>query len=965
MAGKKISHVYSSPGKYRILLMVYDRAGNPSIPAGLDIEIVKKAPMKPVLDPLPSIIGMKTVSISGKGDPNSTLILIVNGKGMEVGKVSGGGWFSGIKVDLSEGRNTISAKTVDISGVESPISDELIVFVDTTRPIARISGPTSWETGVPIEFDGSGSSDNDEIASYTWDMGDGSPKMAGKKISYMYLIPGRYKVMLIVRDRVGLESDPAVLEVDVKKGPPLPPVLVSSVQSPTNKRDLEISGKVGKDVVKVEVNGSTEGVRLLDGQWTYSGQLKEGENRIYVVAYDAEQRASKPLSLTVVLDTTPPGVPSGLSAKAGKSKVVISWNAVSDADRYFVYRSTSEAGPWERISETKETSLDDVDVRNETTYWYSVSALDSLSNESARSSPVSATPSEKGAVTGKFLDHLGMPVQGVKVVLYLGTTKKGEAESGPDGTFVVKGLQEGKYTVVFEPGEGWITPDKMTVEVFAAFTSSLGDIPLEPVPGSLKGRATGITASGEEIGVANATVEAWYGGKKVMEVKTDGSGSFRFDALAPGRYELRLITGKEWIPVPPKAVDVKAMETTYVDFKLSSAPGRIYGRVLSAKTGNPVPGIKVEAMVGTEVKGMAMTDDSGSFSIKDLPEQRYRLKAGGPGRREVVSPQPPGLIELLAGEEVSHDILMGIPGDFDGNERIDFEDLMIFSVLWNSNDPHADMGPYSGTPPDIVPKGDGKLDMEDLMAFAAMWGWFYGAYARAPISPWAREMEKGLGNGFGAGSALDTISIKAEGVKDLLGVEVEIHCCDPSGISIAPGALMEDGDGFVATFTKLDKSGGGMRAFLIRLAPGASGVDGDGEVMRIAFKKGEKAPVIKRVELRNSRNGIENARISSEVFRGLPPGSYTYLSQNYPNPFSSPTTIEFRLERKGRVTLKVYDMMGRHVRTLLEGELQPGIYKLIWDGRGENGIELPSGVYIFVLEADGFKGLRKAVRIKR
>jgi|GEM_PF-3843251 PKD repeat protein len=965
MAGKKISHVYSSPGKYRVTLIVEDRAGNESDPAYVDVEVKKGAPMKPVLDPLPSIIGMKTVSISGKGDPNSTLILIINGKGMEVGKVSGGGWFSGIKVDLSEGRNTISAKTVDISGVESPISDELIVFVDTTRPIARISGPTSWETGVPIEFDGSGSSDNDEIASYTWDMGDGSPKMAGKKISYMYLIPGRYKVMLIVRDRVGLESDPAVLEVDVKKGPPLPPVLVSSVQSPTNKRDLEISGKVGKDVVKVEVNGSTEGVRLLNGQWTYSGQLKEGENRIYVVAYDAEQRASKPLSLTVVLDTTPPGVPSGLSAKAGKSKVVISWNAVSDADRYFVYRSTSEAGPWERISETKETSLDDVDVRNETTYWYSVSALDSLSNESARSSPVSATPSEKGAVTGKFLDHLGMPVQGVKVVLYLGTTKKGEAESGPDGTFVVKGLQEGKYTVVFEPGEGWITPDKMTVEVFAAFTSSLGDIPLEPVPGSLKGRATGITASGEEIGVANATVEAWYGGKKVMEVKTDGSGSFRFDALVPGRYELRLITGKEWIPVPPKAVDVKAMETTYVDFKLSSAPGRIYGRVLSAKTGNPVPGIKVEAMVGTEVKGMAMTDDSGSFSIKDLPEQRYRLKAGGPGRREAVSPQPPGLIELLAGEEVSHDILMGIPGDFDGNERIDFEDLMIFSVLWNSNDPHADMGPYSGTPPDIVPKGDGKLDMEDLMAFAAMWGWFYGGYARAPISPWAREMEKGLGNGFGAGSALDTISIKAEGVKDLLGVEVEIHCCDPSGISIAPGALMEDGDGFVATFTKLDKSGGGMRAFLIRLAPGASGVDGDGEVMRIAFKKGEKAPVIKRVELRNSRNGIENARISSEVFRGLPPGSYTYLSQNYPNPFSSPTTIEFRLERKGRATLKVYDMMGRHVRTLLEGELQPGIYKLIWDGRDENGIELPSGVYIFVLEADGFKGLRKAVRIKR
>ena len=940
-----------------------DEAGNPG-EGTVSFVVDTSPPGKPILDPLPPVVNTRRLKMSGLAEPNSTLLLVLNGKELEAGKVSSSGRFSNIDLELEEGNNDIWMKAMDDAGNVGPESDRVRVFADTIKPMAQLFGPTSWETGIPIEFDGSGSSDNDEVTSYTWDMGDGSPKISGKKISYMYLVPGKYKVMLIVRDRVGLESDPAVLEVDVKKGPPLPPVLVSSVQSPTNKRYLEISGKVGKDVVKVEVNGSTEGVRLLDGQWTYSGQLKEGENRIYVVAYDAEQRASKPLSLIVVLDTTPPEVPSGLSAKAGKSKVVISWKAVPDADRYFVYRSTSETGPWEKISETKETSLEDVDVRNETTYWYSVSALDSLSNESMRSTPVSATPSEKGAVTGKFLDHLGMPVQGVKVILYLGTAKKGEVESGPDGTFVVKGLQEGKYTVVFEPGEGWITPDKMTVEVFAAFTSSLGDIPLEPVPGSLKGRAIGITASGEEIGVANATVEAWYGGKKVMEVRTDGSGSFRFDALVPGRYELRLVTGKEWIPVPPKEVEVKAMETTHVDFKLSSAPGRIYGRVLNAKTGKPVPGIKVEAMVGTEVKGTAMTDDSGSFSIKDLPEQRYRLKAGGPGRREVVSPQPPGLIELSAGGEISHDILIGIPGDFDGNGTIDFEDLMILSVLWNSNDPYADMGPYSGIPPDIVPKGDGKLDIEDLMAFAAMWGWFYGAYARAPISPWLGEREKGLENGFGTGSTFDTISIKAEGVKDLLGVEVEI-CCDPSGISIAPGALMKDGNGFVATFTKLDKSGNGMRVFLIRLAPGASGVDGDGEVMRIAFKKGEKAPVIKRIELRNSRNGIENARISSEVFRSLPPGSYTYLSQNYPNPFSSPTTIELRLERRGRATLKVYDMMGRRVKTLLDRELQPGIYKLIWDGRGENGIELPSGVYIFVLETDGFKGLRKGVRIKR
>ena len=70
------------------------------------------------------------------------------------------------------------------------------------------------------------------------------------------------------------------------------------------------------------------------------------------------------------------------------------------------------------------------------------------------------------------------------------------------------------------------------------------------------------------------------------------------------------------------------------------------------------------------------------------------------------------------------------------------------------------------------------------------------------------------------------------------------------------------------------------------------------------------------------------------------------LRQNYPNPFNPSTTIPFEIAGPAFVTLKVYDLLGREVGTLVSGQLQAGMYTAQWDGHNGNDQLVPSGLYL-------------------
>jgi len=78
------------------------------------------------------------------------------------------------------------------------------------------------------------------------------------------------------------------------------------------------------------------------------------------------------------------------------------------------------------------------------------------------------------------------------------------------------------------------------------------------------------------------------------------------------------------------------------------------------------------------------------------------------------------------------------------------------------------------------------------------------------------------------------------------------------------------------------------------------------------------------------------------------------LSQNYPNPFNPSTTISFSLPVSANVDLKVYNVAGQVIKTLMAGQLNAGSHQIQWDGTDVNGNNAPSGVYFYKLQAGEF-----------
>ncbi len=88
------------------------------------------------------------------------------------------------------------------------------------------------------------------------------------------------------------------------------------------------------------------------------------------------------------------------------------------------------------------------------------------------------------------------------------------------------------------------------------------------------------------------------------------------------------------------------------------------------------------------------------------------------------------------------------------------------------------------------------------------------------------------------------------------------------------------------------------------------------------------------------------------------------LSQNYPNPFNPVTQIRYTLPQLANVQLKIYDILGREVKTLVNAEQPAGVYRLEWNGTNNFGSQVSSGVYIYRIIAGKFVQTKKMMFLK-
>jgi hypothetical protein len=106
--------------------------------------------------------------------------------------------------------------------------------------------------------------------------------------------------------------------------------------------------------------------------------------------------------------------------------------------------------------------------------------------------------------------------------------------------------------------------------------------------------------------------------------------------------------------------------------------------------------------------------------------------------------------------------------------------------------------------------------------------------------------------------------------------------------------------------------------------------------------------------------GIQNTTSAGET----PEVAWFGLLQNYPNPFNPLTSIEFSVDRTARVTLRVFDVSGKAVKTLVQRVVTPGSHTGYWNGEDERGRAVASGVYIYTLETEGNTATRKMVLLR-
>jgi len=139
-----------------------------------------------------------------------------------------------------------------------------------------------------------------------------------------------------------------------------------------------------------------------------------------------------------------------------------------------------------------------------------------------------------------------------------------------------------------------------------------------------------------------------------------------------------------------------------------------------------------------------------------------------------------------------------------------------------------------------------------------------------------------------------------------------------------------------------------------------SGSDRVASVRLVALEDGRPQMLLTSGSVVNSGFEMELAELDNA---GVLPSAYS-LGEAYPNPFNPVTRIEFALPEAGLASLKVFNIMGQQVATLVNQQLSAGRHTVRWDATNEAGLKVASGLYVYQLEVNGFTQSHKMLLLK-
>ena len=126
---------------------------------------------------------------------------------------------------------------------------------------------------------------------------------------------------------------------------------------------------------------------------------------------------------------------------------------------------------------------------------------------------------------------------------------------------------------------------------------------------------------------------------------------------------------------------------------------------------------------------------------------------------------------------------------------------------------------------------------------------------------------------------------------------------------------------------------------------------GEEKTASFVFSVDKQAPVRKEQKLTLLISGPNNQSWTKEITVSVSPPERFELFQNYPNPFNPVTTISYQLTTDSKVSLRIYNMLGQEVTTLVDGEREAGYHREVWDAS-----KVASGTYIYRLATKDLSG---------
>ncbi len=307
-----------------------------------------------------------------------------------------------------------------------------------------------------------------------------------------------------------------------------------------------------------------------------------------------------------------------------------------------------------------------------------------------------------------------------------------------------------------------------------------------------------------------------------------------------------------------------------------------------------------------------------------------------------------------------------------GNMEVDFEDFVAFAQAFNSRKGDANYNPQADV------NDDGSVDFSDFVTASATFGLtaVVPAGSKLAISPQRpgvnanTEMTLELTSETVKVGETISVTVSMANAKQLngFGLELTYDAEKFEFVSAVPAEddLLNSQGGETPLFKNWPEEG---RVSVVNAIIDAGSVSGEGALVTFTFKVLREFEDNARLEIAQGvvfdPDQLQNPVVSLGALDVQSTPTEFALHQNFPNPFNPQTNIPYDLAESGDVVLRIYNLLGQEVRTLVRERQPVGRYTVQWSGMDDRGVSVSSGIYFYQVSVAGkFQDARRLTLLK-